>query len=221
MIINMKIMTMKINAITSTRDAGWSPPRSKSWWLGKSLTIITKREEKEYDDEHEYRDHKDQCSWMHKRCKMRTTKFKITTTKRVTNNCNKKRRRNMMINMRIVNNYKHKRCETRTIKIKITTIKRVTSSYSEKRRKGRQWSMWGPQPERSQTITSTRDARWGPPRSKSWWPRGLLVVVAKRKEKEDDDQHEEYDQEGCEQLQEQEMRDEDHQDQDHNDQEGH
>jgi hypothetical protein len=39
-------------ATISTRDVRWKPPRSKSQWLGGSLTTIAKKE-KEDDDQHE------------------------------------------------------------------------------------------------------------------------------------------------------------------------
>jgi uncharacterized protein YhfF len=80
-------------------------------------------------------------SHKHKKCRTRITKIKIMTTKRVINNCNKKRGKKMMINMRtatkrVTNSYKHKKCKTKIIKIKITTIKKVVNSYSEKRGEG-------------------------------------------------------------------------------------
>jgi hypothetical protein len=67
---------------------------------------------------------------------MRTTKIKITTTKRVTNSCNKERKRKITINMRTMirratNNYKHKRCKTRIPRSKITMIRRITNSYNQ------------------------------------------------------------------------------------------
>jgi hypothetical protein len=37
---------------------------------------------------------------------------------------------------------------------------------------------------------NTRNAKLKPPKSRSWQPRGLLVVVIKKEEKEDNYQHE-------------------------------
>jgi len=54
--------------------------------------------------------------------------------------------------------------------------------------------------KRLRITMSTKNARQGPPRSKSQWLKRLLVATTKREEKEDDDQHEDCDQEGCKKL---------------------
>jgi ATP-dependent Lon protease len=82
-------------------------------------------------------------NYKHKRCKMRTTKIKITTIKKVTSSYNQEGgKRNMIINMRIVikkvaRSCKHKRYKTQTTKITIMTTKRVVNSYSQEGGKGR------------------------------------------------------------------------------------
>jgi len=109
----------------------------------------------------------------------------ITTTKRVVNSCNEKRKEGkMMINMRTVtkrstSNYKHKKCKTRTTKIKITMIRKVVDSYNEEKEKGKWLSTWGLRLGGLQRIASIRDVRREQPRS---WPRGLLVVVTKKEQ---------------------------------------
>jgi len=50
---------------------------------------------------------------------------------------------------------------------------------------------------RINVVTSTRDAKFEPQKSKSQQPRGLLIVVTKRGGKEDDNQHEDFDKESC------------------------
>jgi hypothetical protein len=67
---------------------------------------------------------------------------------------------------------------------------------------------------RINVATSIRDARLGPPRSRSRQPRGSLVTRAKKEEKKEENQHGDHDQKGHKQLQTQEMQDLDHQDQD-------
>jgi len=57
---------------------------------------------------------------------------------------------------------------------------------------------WKPQTRGSQTIINIRDAKQGPPRSKSQQLGRLLMVIAKREEKENSNQHEDRDQEGHE-----------------------
>jgi hypothetical protein len=99
-------------------------------------------------------------------------------------------------------------------------IKKVVSSCSQEGRKKRQQSTWGSQTRRSQEIISTRDAKQGPPRSRSQRLRRLLTIATKREEKRNDNQHENYDQESCEQLQAHEMQYSNYQDHDHDDQEG-
>jgi hypothetical protein len=52
-ITNIKITTKRINAVTNIRDARFKPQRSKSRQLRRLLVAITKREEKEDDNQHE------------------------------------------------------------------------------------------------------------------------------------------------------------------------
>ncbi len=82
---------------------------------------------------------------------------------------------------RFVNSCKHKRCKTRTTKIKITVTKRVANSCSQER-EGRWRSTWRLWLRGSQATTRARDARWGPPRSRSQRLGGSLVIVVKREQ---------------------------------------
>jgi hypothetical protein len=43
-----------------------------------------------------------------------------------------------------------------------------------------------------QVVVSTRNARFGPPRSRPQQPKGLLVIATKKEEKEDDNRHEDH-----------------------------
>jgi hypothetical protein len=56
------------------------------------LIVEAKREKNEDDNQHEDCDHEDQCNYKHKRCRMRTTKIKITMIRKVVvNNYSKER----------------------------------------------------------------------------------------------------------------------------------
>jgi hypothetical protein len=59
-ITNIKITTKRINVVTSIRDARFEPQRSKSQQLRRLLVAVTKREEKENDNQHEAFD-KESC----------------------------------------------------------------------------------------------------------------------------------------------------------------
>ncbi len=149
-------------------------------------------------------------NYKHKRCKMRTTKIKITMIMKVTSSSNQeggKRKQRSTWGLwlggsrTIISTCK--KCKIQTAKITIMTTKKVANNYSQEGTEKRQWSTWRLWPKRSQVVTkdvSTKDPRFKPPRSSSWRPWRSLVALAKREEKESNDQHEDHDQKGCKQL---------------------
>jgi len=73
------------------------------------------------------------------------------------------------------------------------TTMRVVNNYNQEGGKGRWWSTWGSQPKGLRIVVNIKNARLGPPRSKSQQPKGLLVIT---EEKEDNNQHKDFEQEG-------------------------
>ncbi len=115
----------------------------------------------------------------HKKKRARTIMIKITMTKRAASNYNEEKGKGRLINMtiiikRITNNYKHKRKKMKTTKI---TTRKIMGSYNQKRGGRRpQSKLW---PKGSLVVQSTRNKRWGQPRSQLG---GLPIATTKKEQ---------------------------------------